>query len=58
MHFSTRQDFETLNIAARDPEERKKRLRLWQSDPVFLKYNEEFFEKETNLTKTNETDNA
>jgi hypothetical protein len=51
MHFSTREDYEKLNIAARDPEERKKRLKVWQSDPVFLKYNEDFFEKESNLTK-------
>lgn len=58
MHFSTREDFEKLNFAARDPEERKKRLKTWQSDPVFLKYNEDFFEKETNLTKTNVTDNS
>jgi hypothetical protein len=58
MHFSTREDFEKLNFAARNPEERKERLKTWQSDPVFLKYNEDFFEKEGNLTKTNETDNA
>lgn len=58
MHFSTREDFEKLNFAARDPEERKKRLKTWQSDPVFLKYNEDFFEKEGNLTKTNSADNS
>jgi hypothetical protein len=58
MHFSTREDFEKLNFAARNPEERKERLKTWQSDPVFLKYNENFFEKEGNLTKTNKTDNA
>lgn len=51
MHFSTRKDFEELNIVARDPEERKKRLKIWRSDPIFLKYNEDFFEKEANLTK-------
>lgn len=58
MHFSTREDFETLNFAARDPERRKERLKIWQSDPTFLKYNNDFFEKEGNLTKVNETNNA
>ena len=53
MHFSTKEDFEKLNFAARDPEKRKERLKMWQSDPVFLKYNQDFFEKEANLTKTN-----
>lgn len=52
MHFSTREDFETLNFAARDPERRKERLRIWQSDPLFLKYNNDFFEKEAAVTKT------
>ena len=51
MHFSTREDFENLNIAARDPERRKERLKIWQSDPVFLEYNNKFFEKEAALTK-------
>lgn len=58
MHFSTREDFEKLNFTARDTEERKKRLKVWQSDPVFLKYNEDFFEKEGNLTKVIESDNV
>ena len=58
MHFSTKEDFETLNFVSRDPERRKERLRVWQSDPTFLKYNNDFFEKEGNLTKVNETDNA
>jgi len=53
MHFSTIEDYNKLNNVSRDPEARKDRLRLWQSDPVFLKYNEDFFEKEGNLTKTN-----
>jgi hypothetical protein len=53
MHFSTIKDYETLNNIARDPEERKNRLKVWQSDPIFLKYNNDFFEKEANLTKTN-----
>jgi hypothetical protein len=53
MHFSTMEDYNKLNNVSRDPEARKNRLRLWQSDPVFLKYNEDFFEKEGNLTKTN-----
>jgi len=51
MHFSTRQDFETLNFAARYPERIKERLKMWQSDPTFLKYNNVFFEKEANVTK-------
>jgi hypothetical protein len=54
MHFSTIEDYNKLNNVSRDPEARKDRLRLWQSDPVFLKYNEDFFEKEGNLTKTND----
>jgi hypothetical protein len=53
MHFSTMEDYNKLNNVSRDPEARKNRLKLWQSDPVFLKYNEDFFEKEGNLTKTN-----
>lgn len=57
MHFSTREDFEKLNFAARDPEKRKERLKRWQADPIFAKYNEDFFTKESNLKKTNTTDN-
>ena len=53
MHFSTREDFEKLNFAARDPEKRKERLKVWQSDPTFLKYNNDFFAKEAEVTKTN-----
>lgn len=57
MHFSTREDFEKLNFAARDPQKRKERLKIWQSDPLFLKYNDTFFEKEAALTKT-DNDNS
>lgn len=52
MHFSTKEDFETLNFVSRDPERRKERLRVWQSDPTFLKYNNDFFAKEAAVTKT------
>jgi hypothetical protein len=49
MHFSTKEDFEKLNIAARDPEKRKQRLATWQADPLFAQYNKDFFEKEDAL---------
>lgn len=49
MHFSTKEDFEKLNFAARDPEKRKERLATWQADPVFAQYNKNFFEKEHGL---------
>jgi len=49
MHFSKKDDFEKLNIAARDPEARKERLELWRSDPVFMKYIEDFDKKEKSL---------
>jgi hypothetical protein len=49
MHFSRREDFEKLNFAARDPEARKERLASWREDPVFMKYIEDFDEKEKNL---------
>jgi hypothetical protein len=49
MHFSTKEDFEKLNFAARDPEKRKERLATWQADPVFSQYNKNFFEKEDAL---------
>jgi hypothetical protein len=51
MHFSTRKDFEELNFVARDPEKRKQRLKIWQSDPLFLQYNDTFFIKEAALTE-------
>jgi hypothetical protein len=57
MHFSTKEDFETLNFVSRDPEKRKERLKIWQSDPEFLKYNNDFFAKEAALTKT-DNDNS
>jgi hypothetical protein len=49
MHFSTRKDFEELNFIARSPEARKQRLELWRSDPVFMKYIEDFNKKEESL---------
>ncbi len=49
MHFSTKKDFEELNLPARDPEKRKIRLATWQADPVFAQYNKNFFEKEAAL---------
>jgi hypothetical protein len=51
MHFSTKKDFEELNFIARSPEARQKRLDLWRQDPVFLKYNKDFFNKEELLNK-------
>lgn len=47
MHFSAPKDFNELNHIARSPEEREKRLKVWRLDPLFLKYNEDFFAKET-----------
>jgi hypothetical protein len=52
MHFATRKDFEELNLAARAPEKRDARLASWRADPVFAKYNEDFFAKEELLIKT------
>jgi hypothetical protein len=49
MHFSRREDFERLNIPARDPEARKARLEAWRADPVFMKYVEDFDAKEKGL---------
>jgi hypothetical protein len=49
MHFSAPKDFDELNHIARSPEARQERLALWRSDPVFMKYIEDFEEKERNL---------
>jgi len=49
MHFSTRKDFEELNLPARDPEARKARLASWKTDPVFMQYIEDFDKKEKSL---------
>lgn len=49
MHFSTRKDFEELNFPARAPEARQERLQAWRSDPVFMKYVEDFDAKEKSL---------
>lgn len=49
MHFSAPKDFHELNIPARAPEARKKRLETWRQDPVFMSYIEEFDKKEKSL---------
>jgi hypothetical protein len=49
MHFSAPKDFHELNLPARAPEARKQRLETWRQDPVFMKYIEDFDEKEKNL---------
>jgi len=49
MHFSTPKDFHELNLPARAPEARKKRLETWREDPVFMKYIEDFDQKEKSL---------
>lgn len=46
MHFSKKEDYEQLNIPARSPEEREKRMNKWVQDPQFVKYREEFMEKD------------
>lgn len=50
MHFSTKKDFEELNLSARAQDKRDARLAKWKEDPVFAKYNEDFFNKEVELT--------
>ena len=49
MHFSAPKDFDELNHIARSPEARQERLALWRSDPVFMKYIEDFDAKEKSL---------
>jgi hypothetical protein len=49
MHFSKREDFEALNLPARNPEARKERLESWKADPVFMNYIEDFDKKEQAL---------
>jgi hypothetical protein len=46
MHFSRREDFEKLNLPARSPEERQKRMEKWLKDPQFAKYQSDFAEKD------------
>jgi hypothetical protein len=58
MHFSTRKDFEELNNSAREQEKRDERLANWKKDPVFAKYNKDFFEKEALVVKTENTNNS
>lgn len=52
MHFATQKDFEELNGPARAQEKRDERLASWRADPVFAKYNDDFFEKENLITQT------
>lgn len=49
MHFSAPKDFHELNIPARAPEARKKRLETWRQDPTFMNYIQEFDKKEKSL---------
>jgi len=51
MHFATQKDFEELNGPARAQEKRDERLASWKADPVFAKYNDDFFKKENLLTE-------
>lgn len=51
MHFSRKKDFEDLNLVSRSPELRKERIKKWNSDPVFVKYKENFAKKEESLKK-------
>ena len=51
MHFATQKDFEELNGPARAQEKRDARLASWKADPVFAKYNDDFFAKEDMLNK-------
>lgn len=46
MHFSKKEDYEQLNLPARSPEERQKRMSKWMSDPQFMQYQSEFAEKD------------
>jgi hypothetical protein len=46
MHFSTKEDFEKLNFVAREQEKRDERLALWNADPVFSKYKDQYYQKE------------
>jgi len=57
MHFATHKDFEELNGPARAQEKRDERLASWRADPVFAKYNEDFFAKEDLLSKIKEANN-
>ena len=58
MHFSTRKDFEELNNSAREQDKRDARLAAWKADPVFAKYNKDFFAKEAMITATADTNNS
>jgi len=49
MHFSTRKDFEELNFVARAQEEREKRMNSWVKNKNFLRYQEEYYKKNSLL---------
>ena len=49
MHFSTKKDFEELNFVARAQEEREKRMNSWVKSQNFLRYQEEYYKKDSLL---------
>lgn len=50
MHFSTKKDFEELNLPARSEEARQKRMAAWEQDPEFTRYLKEYKAKQDALT--------
>ncbi len=58
MHFATVKDYQELNISAREQENGYARLASWSADPVFAKYNQDFFEKEELLLKIKNNSNS
>jgi hypothetical protein len=42
MHFSKKEDFETLNISSRNIEAREERLARWNNIPEYARYKEEY----------------
>jgi hypothetical protein len=42
MHFSKKEDFETLNISSRNLEAREERLARWNNVPEYARYKEEY----------------
>jgi len=49
MHFSKKEDYEKLNIIARDPEERQKRLDSWILNSNYNQYHIEYADKDSKL---------
>ena len=49
MHFSKKEDYEKLNIIARDPEERQKRLDSWILNSNYNQYHIEYTDKDSKL---------